>query len=64
MGQMQPYQMPGNNLVRQAVEEAFASGRQLSHVQHAEEQRDRVYHRPNETVYETRTRTVDVYYFE
>lgn len=50
--------------VTAAVARLIAEGRaELRRVDRATEQTDRVIHRPHETVYETVTRTVEVFYF-
>ena len=61
MSQMQLF---NQDMVRQAVSLALASGKQLQNVQHGIEVRERVYHRPNETVYETKTREITVFHFK
>jgi hypothetical protein len=57
--------VPGSvsSIVRQMIAEGQIAVPQLQKVERAEETRERVYHRPNETVYETRTRTIEVFYF-
>ena len=52
------------DLIREAVQQAVSSGQQLTQIHRSEEDQNRIYQRPDETVYEQTHRTIEVYIFQ
>lgn len=53
-----------NQIVQNAVNQALSAGLRPTHMQRAAQEANRVYHRPNETVYENVRTTVEIYHFQ
>jgi hypothetical protein len=61
MGQLIPAE--SRNILNHLAQQGAVDLSRLQHVARQVEERERVYHRPNETVYETRRTTTEVYTF-
>jgi hypothetical protein len=61
MGEMIPRE--SRNILNQLAQQGAVDLSRLQNCARQYEERERVYHRPNETIYETRRTTTEIYYF-